>query len=64
LHYHLINLGFVIDGIVFQINDLAIFVLLDDEMLVALKAHLIDSAWMLVALITSIKDDLIIFEYV
>ena len=64
MHYHLINLGFVIDGIVFQINDLAIFVLLDDEMLVALKFHLVDSAWMLVALITSIKHDLIIFEYV
>ena len=54
----------MIDGIVFQINDLAIFVLLDDEMLVALKFHLVDSAWMLVALITSIKHDLIIFEYV
>ena len=36
LHFHETNLGVVIDVHVFQINDLAIFVLLDDELLVAL----------------------------
>ena len=64
LHYHETNLAIMIDFKLFQINDLTIFVLVDDELLVALKSHWIDSAWMEVALITSSKDDPIIFEYV
>jgi len=63
LHFHVINIAVMMDVHGFQFNDLIIFVLLDDDFLVAVKSHFINIVLHVVALITIVKDDLIILSF-